>query len=363
MKDDNKPQTHPEHQEQHTVNTKGNKRRKSIAIAVCVVAMLAVLGVTTAYVLLWRDSASKDLLESLHNTTNMREMKFHATLTEPKTASGMVNTVTVDGSYKKGAGLSATAESTSTTNTIETIQYSRWVIDASGKVYSNLQSMDSKVINNNPSITQGIIDKMAIAMKTITNKNKDVWVKMTTKDVEYDNVYGVRSCVLGAFYKMQSQPESIQELVRQAIGSNGVTVKQTGGIYEIVPNTEKLDVLSNLYTNSQLYKKLTECDKTEYKATEEQIKEVLRKLTIEIKIDDTNKIISSIAFKITGGDSFALTILTTNNVTITVPKVAEPVVVNPSETPEQYMQRTSPYLYKNLMKMQEEIKKSQQQDQ
>ena len=287
----------------------------------------------------------------------LEQIKFTATVAPvPQSDSDSMEDLKAEGVYKKGAGLSATATSTIATNLIATTRHSRWVLDTSGNVYSNLQLIDSKVVKSDPSITQEIIDKMALAMKTNTNKNKDVWVKMTTKDVEYDNVYGVRSCMLGTFYKMQSQPDSIQEFAQHAVQSGYVTVKRSGDVYQVVSNTERHDALGGLYTNSKLYKSIVECDKIEYAATKQQVKDMLKKLTIEIKVDNTNKIVSSIAFKVEGGSSLTIALIPTSGVTITIPKVTQPVAANPSETREQYMQRTSPYLYKNLMQMQESMK-------
>ena len=223
---------------------KAKRGRKKILIGALLGIILLCAAAGVAIYVMRQGNPAVALLESIENTVKLEQIKFTATVVPvPQSDSDSMEDLKAEGVYKKGAGLSATATSTNATDLIETTRHSRWVLDASGNVYSNLQLIDSKVVKSDPSITQEIIDKMALAMKTNTNKNKDVWVKMTTKDVEYDNVYGVRSCMLGAFYKIQSQPESIQEFAQQTVQSGYATVKWSGDVYQIVPNTERHDAL------------------------------------------------------------------------------------------------------------------------
>lgn len=325
--------------------------RKRIFVALLAIVFFCILAGGVAYVM-WRNSPAVVLLESVENTLALQQLKFQAVVPQSGTDTESLN---LEGRYKKGAGLAADATSTIISDNIKTTRQGKWVIDGPGALYFNLSSMDSMVAKSDPSLTPEIVEKMAMAMQVINSKNKDVWVKLDTKGVEYDNSHGVRSCMLWAAYKLQSNPDSIRASLQQIIQSDSLSVaRQSGDTYEITPNPDKLDKLSELYSNNEPYKTLVGCDKTEYAATKQQVQAMLKKTTIEVKVDSTNKVVSSVTVKTRGSTSFTATLASASDVTISVPKPAEPTVPNPSETPEQYLKRTSPYLYKNLKKLQEE---------
>jgi len=337
---------------------RARKYRKIALIAISVVIVLALAGTIIAY-LFSQNSIPKDILRSLQNTTNIQEMKFHATLTNPKSEDGTTNTVTIEGLLKKGAGLSAVAESVADGNGTKGTKKSNWVIDAKGDVYANISLFDFNVVDQtkaNTSLTPDIIQKMIAAMQVNTNANKDVWTKFTAKNFQYSYIYGVQACLLSTFYKVQSNPGTFQDLIKLLAGPRNFKVESTSAdTYTIVPNESQFARIGSLYTESNLYKTLVACDKLHYAATNQSTIDILGRTTVKMTIDSANKRVSSFTVAIKGGSTFTATLAPTSGVKITTPTIKQPPQPTSSDTAETYMQTNAPYLYKNLMNMKERI--------
>lgn len=361
MQDDNYPQSPPQRQKIRETNTTSKKHHKSIAIAICVVTILAAV---TAYVVLWRDSLPKNLLESLHNTTNMQEIKFHATISEPKNAGGTVNTVTIDGSSKKGAGLLATTSAVTDSQGTKGTKKSNWVIDSKGNVYGNLFALDFTVLDQDKAsayLSPGALEQLKRGLQANVNSHKDAWTKFTTESLKYDATYGFQACVLTAFYKIQTNSHLFEDLVKSLVESHNFKIQKTSAdTYTITPDASQSASAGDVYIKSDLYKTLTACSKSRYTVSSQSAGNVLGRMSATLTIDADAKRVTSLTVTVRNGTTVEAKLTPTSGVKIVVPKPAELPQQLPNESAESYAQRTSPYLYKNIMKMQEEIKKSQQ---
>jgi|GEM_PF-3309388 len=349
----NETQTQGSPQAEGNKSHKPRRGHKKLIAAIIIVAVCLAAGLTAAY-LLMRNSAESTLTQSLQNTLELQQLKFHVDLSDPETLSGTSEVLAVDGVYKKGAGLEATAESTVNADGLETTKHSSWVIDKSSNVYANLSLFDVKVVDSkSPLNTPTTIKNLAQASQLNTESNKDVWVKLDAEGLKHGSVYGLQACTLSMFYKTQSDSKTFVDFVKQLAGSNNLDIqKSASSTYTITANSDRRDDIDTLYTKSALYKSLTDCDQSQYGATGQSVDDILKTTAVTIKLDAAKKIISSVEIKVKGGMMLSATLSPASDVTIAVPKVSAPPKPGASETAESFFQKNAQYLYKNLQKIQ-----------
>lgn len=324
---------------------------KKLIVTIVVLLVCLVAGLTAAY-LLMRNSAESTLTESLQNTLKLQQMKFHVDLSNPATSENMQ----ADGVYKKGAGLSASVKSTTINSGVQTTKHSQWVIDASGNVYANLSLFDVKIIDSKSTLnTPENVKSLVMASQVNTQSNKDVWVKLDASGLKYSSSYGLQACTLSMFYKVQSDPKTFQDFMKQLVGSHNLDIKKASNTYTIAANSDRNDAIGSLYTKSALYKSLAACDETQYGATSQSMNDILKRTTVDIKVDTAKKVITSVAVKVKDGITLNATLTDTNGVTISVPKVSRPPALKSSDTPESYLKKNAEYLYKNFKNIEKNV--------
>lgn len=294
------------------------------------------------------------LLSSLENTLKLEQLKFQ---TEFKRHAGDVNAygqqLKVDGAYKKGAGLSASVMSNSTGSGTEFSQGSQWVIDTAGTTYVTLTSFDTKTTASSKVQTTPAMDAMVKRIVDNNNKkNKDVWTKYSN-DRDLLNTYnitGLNGCSLKAFYNTQSHYQDFLGSIKQLAQNASVQKeKPESGVdtYTITAMANKQSNSYKLYTDSKLYKWLVGCNAVEYSLTQKAATDILNGLTVTIKVDTAKKLISSVTVKNKGKYDFKLTVSEANDVTISIPKVADPVMTIENTSMEKVLKDYS-YDYEHM---------------
>jgi len=332
------------------------KNKRLLAI-ISGVLLLCLIGIAILSYTLWRTSPKTVVLESARNTitSQQKQMKFHATMEVPAVDGVAAQHLTVDGAYKIGSGLSATAVASTTNSGVEVAKTSNWVIDSTGALYTNLSLYSIEVVGKTPVTPQGI-QLMTSAAQMITKNNKDVWIKTTASDLTNANSYELQACTLVTFFKVQSGSVPLQGLLTQLINSPDFTFNKTAAdTYTITAKPDHYDAIGKRYTGSDLYKTLTKCDATRYTASNQSVADTLKNLTVTLKVDKSTGKISSVSVAVKNSFSLVATLTPTDNVTITVPKVAAAPEAATNTTAEAYLQQHAKYLYKNLMNMQNNI--------
>lgn len=336
-------------------------RRRLILIAVAVL-LLCLIGIAIGF-MLWRTSPKTVVLESVQHTIappkeqqqSQQQMKFHATMDVPAVDGVAAQNLTVDGAYKLGDGLSATAVASTTNFGVKVSKTSNWVIDKAGALYTHLDAYTAEVVGKSD-LTPDNLKLMNMATQAITKKNKDVWLKTTASDLGDSNAYGLQACTLVTFFKVQSGDVPLQNLLSKFINSSDFAFNSTApDTYTITAKAGHESAVEKLYTASDLYKTLTKCDATRYTATSKSVADTLKKLTVTLKLDAASKTISSVSVAVKDSFTLAATLTPTKDVTITVPKVTEPPKGTVSGSTQDYLQQNAYYLYKNLMIMQNNI--------
>lgn len=330
--------------------------RKKLLLILAGVLILCLVGITVGFIM-WRTSPKTAVLESMRNTVTpqRKQMKFHATMDIPAVDGAAPQNLTVDGVYKLGAGLSATAVSSTTNVGIKVAKTSNWVIDTNDTIYTNLSAYTTEVVSKTPVTSQGI-QLMTSAAQMITKNNKDIWLKTTGSDLSNANSYDLQACTLVTFFKVQSGSVPLQDLLSQLINSPNFSFQKTAAkTYTVTAKADRYDAVGKLYTASDLYKTLTKCDATRYMASTQSVVDTLKNLTVTLALDSASGTISSLTVNVKNSFTFVATLAPTDNVTITIPKATELASVTATTSPQAYLQQNAPYLYKNLMNMQSNI--------
>lgn len=322
-----------------------------IVLVVCVLVIAAVSYTVKKY------GTTGTLTAAVQNTLKLQQVKFHVDMSSFNSGQG-TSDLAMDGLYKKGAGLSATATSTMNTSGVQEEKQSRWVLDPSGTAYANLSLLNVKITNSkSPLNTPTNVQNVAMASKLNTENNKDVWEKIDTANLKYSqDSYGLQACTLVAFYMVQSNPHTFQDFTSQLAGSGNLSIKKSGSTYTIAANAGNDKKIDDLYTKSDLYKSLVACDQSQYGGPSRTINDILQRTTVSATIDNASKTISSVAVDVQDGVSFKATIASTSGVTITVPKVSTPPPLT-AQNAATYLQQYAPYLYKNLLNVQNSVNK------
>ncbi len=297
---------------------------------------------------------SGTLLSSLENTLKLEQLKFQS---EFQRHSSGVNAygqnLKVDGAYKKDAGLSATVASDSKGTGTEFSQGSQWVIDKAGNTYITLTSFTTKTTADSTVQTTPAMNEMVKRIVDNNNKkNKDVWTKYSN-DRDLLNTYnitGLNGCSLKAFYNTQSNYQDFLGSIKRLAQNASVQKNDSkDGIdtYTVTALADRGNDTYKLYTDSKLYKWLVGCNAAEYTLSQQSAASILKKLTVTIKVDAAKKLISSVAVKNKDKYDFKLTIAEANDVTISIPKVAEPVMTIENTSMEKVLEEY-PYDYEHM---------------
>lgn len=322
----------------------------AVLIAVCVAAWAIGAYVTNTGI------QNSILITSLKNTLELKQVKFHAELKkQAETGSSFTQNLVVDGEYKKGAGLSASAESTVIESGVKLTQKSRWVIDSANNTYVNLRSYGTETADDSSIDNTLAMEKMIKRIVDNNNRiNKDEWAKYE-KDSDLAHTYaftGLQGCTLKAFYNTQSKSQAFQDLIKQ-LADNHLKMQKTASssgtdTYTVTAMSDGYDKAGELYMNDELYKWLVDCGGDEYSATADSIGGSLKGLTVTIKVDTAEKLVSSLSIKSKGSFELNATLIPTDGVDILVPKKSAPVVTSSSLTLK-VMKEQYPYDYKHLL--------------
>jgi len=334
-----------------TTKRKGLQNRTVLVPLIAGIVLLCLLAVVVGYSV-WYASPKTAILDSIRQTTAPGQMKFHVTVDTPASATQL----TVDGVYKSKAGLSATAVSSQTGDGVKTTKTSKWVIDAPGStLYANLTSFKSEFVGKTP-LTAAEKQSVLQATNAITRNNQNVWSKAPANSLGSDNTYGLPTCMLIAFYKIQSGSVPLQDFVTQLLSSSQFSLKETKtNTYTIVAKPGQESGIATLYRSSDLSKALVQCNSEQYAATSQAIAALLQKTTITLTRDGSSKLITSFSVAIKDSSTISATFTPAHDVTITIPTLASPPKVDATTTAESYMQQNMPYLYKNLMNLEQHI--------
>lgn len=333
MQQDNQPKIHSSKQK---ILKWLRLHRKALIIALCIlaVALLAIPGgVVEKYVsVISRTQYDGVLLSSLENTLKLEQVKFHARLDKKAVdTSSYQQDLVIDGVFKKGAGLSASTDSTSIGLGTKMTQKSRWIIDSHGVIYVNLQYFGTETMASSPvQNNQAMNDMVKKIVDNNNNLNKDVWMKHSDdKDLlNTFNTTGLNGCSVKAYYAVQSDPKEFLNLVKQL--AQNVEPRKTGNagstdLFTITAMPSRYSEVNRIYTNSELYKRLVACNPSDYSATQKSTSATLKDVTITVKIDKKKKFVSSLTFASKDKFTFEATFTPTSDVNITVPKESEPV--------------------------------------
>jgi len=319
----------------------GLKRLVFTLIAALVVAGL-VGGSTATYNYISQQNNTGVLLSTLKNTLAQEQLKFHAELNK-KTAQEVGSfdqKLSIDGEYKKGAGLSATTDSTVGSAEINLKVKSKWIVDAADKnsTYVNIASFDTEAADG--AITPAM-DKMK--NKIVDNNNKSfnsIWTKYSNTLLRgtYSNT-GVHGCSPKTFYKTLAKPQEFQTFMTRL--ADVLKIEKTDSTsqtntYTIVATPGKYDTANKLYAESTLYKDLTACDPVAYSIAGTSPNDTVKNLIMTVRVDSIKNIITSITIKNKDSLDFSLTLTPATNVTISVPKT--PTEILSDDAIEKYPQ-------------------------
>lgn len=352
---------------QNTVQSKSQKvrhwlqrhRKKVIIVAVVLlVVLVAALSLRGSPVekyitqTIFRSGAENAILSSLENTLKLDQLKFHTEFHKQlATASSYQQDLTVDGMYKKGAGLSASADSTVDAMGAKLLQKSRWVIDTSNNTYVNLQSLTTTPGTGGPVTNTPAINQQVAAIEAHNNNaNKDAWSKYSGNQYLKGtySLTGVNGCMLKLYADTEANPQQFLALVAQLATSTSMqkTASNSGTDTYVLKITSSTTI-SELYLKSELYKWLVDCNADEYSTTAKTLTDSLKNLTVTVKVDTTKSLLSSLEIASKGMFDATMTFAMANDVTITVPQNASPILTTQSMSSDKVKQQY-PYDYQHI---------------
>ncbi len=287
----------------------------ALLVPVCLAGGLIAIPYITQ--MMWQNSAEGVLMSSLKNTLELQQMKFHTDFSSLQStdAGNLSESLAVDGAYKKGAGLEASATSKINPNGIELSRKSQWVLDSSSNTYGSLRLVTTKAEAGSPYAD----------IPKINNSLEDTsWTKYGSENLNLTYaLYGLQACALTTLYETQSKPKAFQDLMKQFASSAKMqkTASASGtDTYTITVPSDERSTISKRYAESNLYKSLVDCDQYSYASTKDLIDDMLKGMTMTIKVDTTKKLISSLS--ITGKNALKInaTFTPANDVNIVPPK-------------------------------------------
>lgn len=302
-----------------------------------VVAIGLIGGASYTYIDTFQKNAQgKELLDALKNTLAQEQLKVDVALNTKNTqkSSSVDQKLTMTGEYKKGTGLSVTADSLIKNFTgIHLKVQSKWVVDATDKnsTYVNLSSYSTGTTAGGSFQYTPEMEKMV--KQIVDNNNKsfnNIWSKYSN-DLLRGTISntGVQGCTPKVFYATMSSPQEFQTFMTQL--ADVLKVQKTGSssninTYSVTLMTDAYSKAGKVYLNSKLYKDLTACDPAAYVTTEESAKNAFKNMTMTVQMDTAKKIITSIAAKSKDLTDFKLTLIPANGVNITVPKISPDIL-------------------------------------
>lgn len=308
-----------------------------LMVAGIVIAGSLIVGVAVVYNNVFQKNAEKLLLVSaLKNTLAAEQLKIDAKLSikDNKNADSFSQNLAITGEYKKGAGLSATADSSMTSFAgIYLKVQSKWIVDATDKnsTYVNLTSYST---GTTPGAAFQYTPAMQKMVKQIVDNNNksfnNVWAKYSEQLLRgtISNT-GVIGCSPKIVYATIASSQEFQTLMSKL--ANMFAIQKTGSSpktnsYTITVDSGKYNDASQVYLDSNLYKTLSACDPAAYATTKESIKDSLRNISMIVEVDKAKKIITSIGIKDKNVLDFKLNVSPTSGVVVAAPKVSTDIL-------------------------------------
>ena len=301
-------------------------QNKRVTLSVLAAILFIVgLGLTYNYISHQNNHGSY-LMKALKNTLAQDKLKYRVDLSQKTTqeAGTFDQKLGIDGLYRKDAGLSQTANSTVTSTLgVSLIVESKWVVDAADSgTYVNIASFDTETTGDtNTKASNKMKDQI------VANNNKlfnNVWSKYSNVLLRgtYSNT-GVHGCAPGLLYKTLSSPKALQSLASSM--ADNVTIQKveaasSTSVYTIAVNTEKQYDAASLYTKSQLYKNLVDCDPAAYSLSDKSANILFKDAIMTVSVDSAKKVITSINIKKKDAYSISLTLSAVDDVNIAIPK-------------------------------------------
>lgn len=319
-----------------------------VSVAVLVAVICAVGGIVTYE--LWRNSPATVLLESIQHTASQKELKFDVEIQLSRSAAIGQNSISVhDAKYKSGSGLSANITSGFTSGYGETIIKSSWAIPSDNSLYASHVSSELKLSDAGKQLASQYGASVNVLSRLSSMLNRDVgkWSKLGATSDSVGFGYGLDPCVLSTTYNTLSHQEELRMLLKELSGLKGLSVIKNGASYVVDMESKTRGDASTLYKNSFIYKSLHKCNQSDFGAAQGALGDILSDSQLKFEIDHDN-IVKKATFTSKNGAVITINISTAKNVSIMIPEITPVEPLKQGETPEQYLQRTRPFVYKHL---------------
>ncbi|MCA9335010.1 hypothetical protein KC953_02605 [Candidatus Saccharibacteria bacterium] len=305
--------------------------------AVAVVVILFLACVLYGVQFLSKNNDYSMLLSSVKNTLALPKIAFTSEYVSQKTQeSPYAQNLSLEGVYKKDAGVALSANSTVTHSTGVILKVkSDWIVDGThdSDTYVNIRSYDTQLTSDSTFGTTDALNKMT--QKIVDNNNKafnNVWSKYPDSLLRgtFSNT-GVQGCMPKNIYESVASPQYVQKLL--ALYSDSLDVKKTNSaknenMYMITPASGEQISLARLYRKSKLYDRISKCDPLAYSFTDQNAIKALKKLTVTVKVNTEKNLVSSIVFNVPGVVSYSVSLSPTDNADITIPKETTDILSN-----------------------------------
>lgn len=310
-------------------------------------ALVAVAGIIML-IAIWNNPAAH-LAQVIKNTTSQKMLQLTVDTKPTQSKDSAKNIISLSNvKYKNGSGLTADATGQYANEYGDVTIKSNWVIASNSTVYVKHESSTVKPSDAAKKLMAEY--KMPDgALNAMMNRDVGMWNKLGDSSTLVGVSYGFDPCILRVTYTMLGDQKGLDDFLKSLQSSHSLSVSSQGASYTvgIAPNSQ--NTANDAYRNSALYKTLAKCVSDDNSDTVQGgLGDLLTDAQLQFDVDTSNNTVKKIIYTPKDGITVTVTVGIIDNVTVTVPTVTPPQQLKPGETPEQYLQRTRPYVYKHL---------------